>query len=128
MKEFNEWNEVKKLIDNRKNIINVKEREVYWASIGENIGSEQNGKGSAFSRPILIVRKLNRNLFFGVPLSTKNKEGSFFYNFHLNEEQSNALLVQAKVFDVKRLDNKIGVVNRNDFDILRLKLKELLGF
>ncbi len=126
MKDFDEWNEVKKQVDKRVNTINVKNREIYWASIGENIGSEQNGKGKDFSRPILIIQKLNRDLFLGVPLSTKIKEGSFFYNFNLNNIQSNALLVQAKIYDVKRLDTKVGVINKAYFSNLRKKLKKLL--
>jgi len=40
MKKFDEWNEVKKQVDTRSNIIQFKEREVYWASVGENVGFE----------------------------------------------------------------------------------------
>ena len=54
MKKFDEWNEVKKQVHNRNNIIHFKEREVYWASIGENVGFEQNGKGSDCSNPVSI--------------------------------------------------------------------------
>ena len=70
MKNFDTWNELKKEIDERENIIQFKEREIYWARIGENVGFEQNGKGAELSRPVLIVKKLNKQLFFGVPLST----------------------------------------------------------
>lgn len=129
MKKFDEWNEVKKQVHSRNNIIHFKEREVYWASIGENVGFEQNGKGSDFSRPVLIIKKLNNHLFFGVPLSTQNRSGSFFYEFELLPNKiSTALLVQAKVYDVKRLDQKIGMIQKDDFEKLNVKLKELLGF
>lgn len=129
MKKFDEWNEVKKQVHSRNNIIHFKEREVYWASIGENVGFEQNGKGSDFSRPVLIIKKLNNHLFFGVPLSTQNRSGSFFYEFELQPNKiSTALLVQAKVYDVKRLDQKIGMIQKDDFEKLNVKLKELLGF
>jgi len=129
MKKFDEWNEIKKQVDGRSNIIQFKEREVYWASIGENVGFEQNGKGSDFSRPVLIIKKLNNHLFFGVPLSTQSRSGSFFYEFELlSSKTSTALLVQAKVYDVKRLDQKIGMMHKDDFDKLKAKMKELLGF
>lgn len=129
MKKFDEWNEVKKQVHSRNNSIHFKEREVYWASIGENVGFEQNGKGSDFSRPVLIIKKLNNHLFFGVPLSTQNRSGSFFYEFELLPNKiSTALLVQAKVYDVKRLDQKIGMIQKDDFEKLNVKLKELLGF
>jgi mRNA interferase MazF len=127
-KQHDKWNKVKKNLDNRKNIIKFKEREIYWASIGENIGFEQSGKGEQFSRPVLIIKKLNNNLFFCVPLSTQIKTGSFFFVFNLNNKQSNALLVQAKILDIKRLDQKIGMIKKDDFLKLKESLKELLGF
>ena len=34
----------------------VSERDVWWASLGENIGSEVNGKSDRFSRPVLVLR------------------------------------------------------------------------
>jgi mRNA interferase MazF len=129
MKKFDEWNEVKKQVDTRSNIIQFKEREVYWASVGENVGFEQNGKGADFSRPVLIIKKLNNHLFFGVPLSTQSRTGSFFFEFELlSNKTSTALLVQAKTYDIKRLDQKIGMIQKNDFEQLKVKMKELLSF
>jgi len=128
MKNFDTWNELKKEIDERENIIQFKEREIYWARIGENVGFEQNGKGAEFSRPVLIVKKLNKQLFFGVPLSTTLRKGSYFYNFAFRDDmQSSALLVQAKVFDVKRVDTKLGMMKKSDFLKLKVKLRVLLG-
>ncbi|NOR58541.1 MAG: type II toxin-antitoxin system PemK/MazF family toxin [Sulfurimonas sp.] len=127
MKKFNEWNEVKKRTDAKEVVANFKEREIYWANIGENIGYEQNGKGNDFMRPILVFRKFSRTMFFGVPLSTTSKEGSFFFEFEfLEEKKSTALLVQAKIFDVKRLDRKLGMINKNDFEKLEGKMKILM--
>jgi len=127
MKKHNEWNEVKKEIDTQIHSIIYKERDIFWASIGENIGYEQNGKGRIFSRPVLIVKKFSRNMFFGVPLSTKIKEGSFFFEFELLGKKSNALIVQGRLFDTKRLENKIGMMSKDDFIKLKEKLRELLG-
>jgi hypothetical protein len=36
------------------------------------------------------------------------------------------LLVQAKTFDAKRLDRKIGTIKQSDFQLLELKMKELI--
>jgi len=129
VKKFNEWNELKKQIDERENIVQFKEREIYWARIGENIGFEQNGKGLEFSRPVLVVKKLNKQLFFGVPLSTTLRKGTYFYEFQFLElQKSSALLVQAKVFDIKRVDTKLGMIHEEDFVKLKVQLKDLLGF
>jgi len=127
MKQYDEWNEVKKQINNRKKIVNFKEREIFWVRIGHNVGFEQDGKGKEFSRPVLVLRKLNRNIFFGIPLSTQIKEGSFFYNFSfLESKMSCALLMQGKVFDTKRLNKKIGMINKDDFESLKKEFKDLL--
>lgn len=127
MKKFDEWNEVKKVIDHRAKSIIFKERDVFWASIGENIGFEQNGKGDIFSRPILIVKRFSRNMFFGIPLSTQLKQGDFFFEFELSGEKANALIVQGRLFDAKRLENKIGMMHKDDFVNLKVRLKELLN-
>ena len=126
-KKFDEWNNIKQKLHNKKSkIIIPKNREIYWASIGVNVRFEQDGKGEIFSRPVLVVKRYSKNLFFGVPLSTQIKEGSFFYTFTLNKKQSNALLVQAKTYDTKRLENRIGMISKDDFQTLKIKLKDLL--
>jgi len=126
VKKFDNWNEVKKQIDNKTKISIPKEREVYWACIGENIGFEQNGKSELFTRPVLVFKRFNKNIFFGVPLSTQIKDGNFFFTFTLNGELSNALLVQGKLFDIRRLEKKIGMISKDDFNQLKLKFKDLL--
>jgi mRNA interferase MazF len=35
-----------------------KNGEIWWCSIGENIGSEMYGKGEFYRRPVLVIRKL----------------------------------------------------------------------
>jgi mRNA-degrading endonuclease toxin of MazEF toxin-antitoxin module len=127
MKKFDVWNKIKKRIDAKAITAHFREREIYWANIGENIGFEQNGKGVDFVRPLLVFRKYSNNLFLGIPLTTTLREGSFFFNFRfLENKDSCALLVQAKTFDVKRLDRKIGTIKQSDFQLLELKMKELM--
>jgi len=124
--KLNQWNELKKKIsDNQKRIV-PKIREVYWVSIGENVGYEQNGKGDIFSRPVLILKVFSRSMFFGIPLSTKIKEGTFFHKFKFLENYSNALLVQGRLYDTKRIENKLGMINVDDFNKIKSKLKSLL--
>jgi len=127
MKQFDKWNTLKETLHSSKKENFFKERDIFWASIGVNIGFEQDGKGEIFSRPILILKKYNKNIFLGIPLSTQIKQGSFFFEFELNGKTSNALLVQARVYDAKRLENKIGKINQEDFDTLKIKFRELLN-
>jgi hypothetical protein len=55
-----------------------KEREVWWCSIGLNVGDEEFGKGVQFARPVLVFKKLSANLFLGLPLSGQPKEGGWY--------------------------------------------------
>lgn len=125
-KQFDEWDMLKKSLHSNDKLVFFKERDIMWASIGINVGFEQDGKSELFSRPVLIVKKYNKALFFGVPLSTTIREGSFFFTFELNGTQSSALLVQGRVYDAKRLENKIGMISKDDFGALKCKLKGLL--
>lgn len=127
-KKFTSWNNIKINIEKKKEKIYFKEREIYWANIGENIGFEQGGKGDDFTRPLLIFKKFSNNIFFGIPLSTKRKNGTFFFEFIFKDNKiSTALLVQAKMYDVKRLDKKIGKISVEDFKRLKIKFNELLN-
>ncbi len=70
MKKFDEWNEVKKQIESKKTVY-TKEGEIYYASLGENVGFEQNGKGDTFLRPIVVYKKFGKDSILAMPLSTK---------------------------------------------------------
>jgi len=55
LKRFSEWFGLKmKLHDRQQTPPLVSEREIWWASVGENVGSEINGKSALFSRPVII--------------------------------------------------------------------------
>jgi mRNA interferase MazF len=103
-----------------------KEREVFWASIGENVGFEQDGKSKRFNRPVAIVRKFSGGLFWGVPLSTTPKRGRYYLPLTLNGKTSVALLSQVRVLDSLRLNEKIGMLGADDFKALKTELAKLL--
>jgi mRNA interferase MazF len=86
MKNFDEWNEQKKNIEQSSDtysepLLYPKEGEVWMSVLGKNIGFEQNGGGDNFSRPFLVIKKFNNHMFWIVPLSSKQKSLNFFYNF-----------------------------------------------
>jgi mRNA interferase MazF len=99
-------------------------------NMGKNIGYEQDGKGENFVRPVVIVKGFNKDIFFGIPLSTKLKEGKFYYQFSFKKQDevvtNIALLSQMRLFSTKRLLNKIGVISTEDFKNLKDKFKVLI--
>ena len=99
MKNFDEWNEVKKTLDYKNdNVLFPKEGEVWMMFCGLNVGSEQNGSGENFSRPVLMVKKFNNTMFWVVPLSTKQKEIDYYFNFtDVGGNAVSAILAQLKL-------------------------------
>ena len=62
---FDQWNEVKKnLHQKEKEVEFFKEKQIWWCSVGQNLGSESYGKGATFSRPVLVFKKLSERIFF----------------------------------------------------------------
>ena len=45
--------------------------DIWWASTGENVGSEINGKSALFSRPVIIYKKLSHGIYFVIPTTTQ---------------------------------------------------------
>jgi mRNA interferase MazF len=120
LKLFKSWINYKSEIDTLKRSYEIKESEVYWCSVGENIGDEENGKGLKFRRPVLVFKKFNNNIFWAVPLTTKNKENKYYVKVLLKDETVSAMISQLRIIDTKRLDQKIGYVSRSDY----LKIKQ----
>jgi len=127
---YDKWNEVKKSIENTQRNLNIKQREIFWIKLGQNIGAEEYGKGKVFSRPVLIIRQLTRDLFIGVPLTTTIKDNDYFYSFEFNTKngisQNSAMLLQIRSFSKKRLTNKIGTISKEDFKNIQDKLVKLI--
>ena len=98
--------------------------------MGQNVGFEQNGKGKDFVRPVVILKKITNDMFIGVPLSTQLKDGDWFYKFTFkkNDKVSNniAIIPQIKMYSTKRLLNRIGKINLENFDELKQKIKDFI--
>lgn len=58
MKRFDEWNILKKKVNDITDDLFVSQREIWYAQLGINIGNEEDGKGTAFKRPVLIIKKV----------------------------------------------------------------------
>jgi hypothetical protein len=74
MKDFNNWNKLKIEIEKSKleDSVYFYEREIWWCHLGENLGIESCGKGSKFSRPVLIIKKYNKHHCIVTPTTTRS--------------------------------------------------------
>ncbi len=125
IKEFDRWNGTKKKMDLKVQAVDFHEREIWWCSIGVNIGSEQHSQSVDFSRPVIIVKKFTNRIFLGIPLTTKNRKGLFRISFLLGSVLNDMLVLQMRSFDRKRLINKIGMLPQAEFDSLNTFIAQL---
>jgi mRNA interferase MazF len=73
---------------------------------GLNMDDEQDGKGSEYVRPVLIIKKFNKNLFWGCAISSKLKSNN--------------------LYDLQRLRNKMDVCTLGDFCKIKQAIKDML--
>ena len=129
IKEYDKWNNQKKDIDSgnyKPPLFN--EREIWWCSLGINIGSEVCGKNKNFRRPILIIKKLSKTSFIGVPLSIQEREGTWYLKIRHSGGVVNFInLAQIKYIDYKRVDKKLGIIDSEEFIQVKDRLKNLLN-
>src|SRR3990167_7166430 len=82
--------------------------EIWMCALGKNIGREQNGGGKNFSRPMLVIKKFNNEIFWVLPLSTKQKKIDFYYNFKdKNNQDVSVIISQIRLIYIKRFERKL---------------------
>ena len=127
LKIYDEWNGVKKELQRElPKVEYFKERQIWWCSLGQNLGSETYGKGKFFRRPILVIKKLSNDLCVAVPLTSREKTGSWFIDITIGGSKKWAMLHQIRALNKKRLYVKIGELDDADFKKVKQKLEALL--
>ena len=125
-KDFDAWNTIKKKLEDNKKKFFFKEGEIWWMSVGVNIANESCGKSDIFRRPVLVLRKLSGNSFIGLPLSSKEKVGSWFIDISINNQKRYVLLYQIRMFSTNRFESRLATLDDNDFKKVKEKLEQLL--
>jgi mRNA interferase MazF len=126
-KDFDGWNKAKQRLEKEgQEDLFFHEREVWWCSVGVNVGTEVDGKHENYERPILIIKKFNRQVLWGIPLSTKYKDHPLVIAVRHPKGVSYASISQIRIFSAKRLLRKLGNVDNRDFDEVCRVLKNTL--
>jgi mRNA interferase MazF len=127
IKRFLEWIGLKEKLHNGNYAPPLfKEGEIWWCAVGENVGIEINGKGRVFSRPVFVYKKLSREGFLGIPLSTKSKAGTWYVEVTFQEKISVANLAQVRVFSVSRMFDKIGALDEKDSGKIKKRISPFI--
>ena len=131
IKDFAGWLPVKEKINDEENAPTFKEREIWWCSAGVNVGVEIDGKNHLYERPVIIVRKFSKRLFWGVPTTTQLKD---FPHYHpvfyasdkdMKSKERRAILSQMRPYDSLRLSRPIGRLGHQQFNEMVAELMKL---
>lgn len=105
-------------------------REVWWCSLGVNVGAEIDGKNESFERPVIIMRVYNKETMLVLPTTSKARSDKFHFALEVETQDSKTKkmyiktvyvkLTQARMISNKRLIRKIAVIGEVDF----AKIKE----
>src|SRR3989338_5755366 len=125
-KEFDKWNKVKKRT-NAESPRLYTVREIWWCRFGINIGTEQDGKGEWYVRPCVILRGFGPDACLVVPITTSPRKHALRIPIgKIEGEEAKANLSQIRVVDTKRLQSRIGFLEKDVFSKLRKAAKDLL--
>ncbi len=127
MKNFSLWNNRKPQLEAKSiDEIYFREREIWWCSIGINIGDEEDGKNDDFERPVLIIKKFNKNIFFGIPLSSQEKENKYYIKLIYENGEGQAMISQMRLFSSKRILRRITALSESEFIKIINEFKKIL--
>jgi mRNA interferase MazF len=106
--------------------------EIYFADMGEGIGSEQNG-----IRPVLVLQNDVGNKYSPTTIvaliTSISKKMNLPVHYEIRKETSNlpqdsvVLLEQIRTIDKKRLLKKVSLLNEDQMEIINRKILISLG-
>lgn len=110
-KDFDLWNEIKKQVHSSDLGVRIRAGEVRWASCGINVGSEIDGKGGSFTRPVLVLHVVGASLAMVIPMSTKLKETAGYVPFEFQGRTTSLCIHQARTISQRRVLSRIGRIS-----------------
>ncbi len=128
-KDFDKWNEKKKTINNERELRLYHAREIWWCSLGINVGAEEDGTGEKYDRPVLVLAGLSRKTCLIAPLTSSGEIHKMripIGTIDRTKKENSVIISQIRVIDTKRLIYKIGFLNKSIFETITKAIKDLL--
>lgn len=94
----------------------------------QKLNTEQKRAADTIERPVLVFKKLSGENFIGLPLSSKEKIGTWFTDISINNEKRFVLLYQIRMYHTNRFQRRLATLDEKDFKKVKEKLEQLLGF
>jgi len=107
----------------------VKKGEIWIVNIPTTDGHEQHG-----TRPVIILADTPSSVVVGIPCTTNMRALRFPYTVSITASEHNglvqdsiALVLQVRAIDKKRLQQKVGAVEKEVLQKIEEELRRLLG-
>lgn len=117
-KDFDKWNTKKKEVDNLNAEVFFNEGEIWWCSMGLNVGVEIDGKNENFERPVLIYKKINNKSFICVPITSKLKNEKYYIHLKIKNKDTTLCFNQIKTLSSRRLIRRIAKISKNKLNLI----------
>ncbi|HUC01768.1 MAG TPA: type II toxin-antitoxin system PemK/MazF family toxin [Candidatus Paceibacterota bacterium] len=119
-KDFDRWNAQKSKLNNEITTQLFKEREIWFCYLGLNIGHEQDGGVKTFLRPVIVLKKISNEMFFGIPLTRTPRFGKEYFTIINNHGVGFAMLSQGRTLDARRIKYCSAIIPEDEFESLKL--------
>ena len=124
IKNFDSWNRKKKIL-NSSIEKQFSEREIWWASLGVNVGTEIDGKNYHFERPILVLKKISNYALLALPIGSTHRTGDYFYDIEIGNNLKTVSLHQIRLISSKRLLRKVNRIGVFEHLIILKRIRKL---
>lgn len=125
IKDFDGWNKRKKIIDTTGKHVFSYRGEIWWCSLGVNIDVEIDGKNDLLERPVLIIKKVNLQSMWIVPLTSTYKDN--VYTYKLKTLPYYLSISQIRSVSSKRLLRRICKISQEEFLQVIIRIKYILS-
>lgn len=127
-KDFVGWAKVAEEVEKRERRSEVKVGAIYWANIGENIGSELVGKGRDFARPVLILAQFNFRMVLVIPITSRIHDQRGYHEIVVAGKLERLALEQARPIDVLRIGDFLDEVAPSELEKIRKHWMKLMKY
>jgi len=126
-KDFDKWNKEKKRIHTTEENRFYKAREIWWCSVGVNVGFEQDGTSGKFQRPVLVLKGFSRQVCWIVPLTTSQKKNPYHIKIgKIEGKESFVITSQLRLIDTKRFTDRLAILDEDKFEEIRKAVRFLV--
>jgi mRNA interferase MazF len=124
IKDFNYWNKFKQALNKSEVTFYAHPREIWWCSLGVNIGAEIDGKEFNFERPVILLKVYNKETILTLPAVSKGSDARFHFTLKSFQIPMHIRLTQPRVLSSKRLIRKIATLEEKEFKSLLSAFKD----